>query len=51
MYLLKIFKIIFSFKHYIGPAPFHFEEKAVQELEKCDYSIKITPEIAISGKS
>ena len=33
----------------IGPAPFSFEEKAIQERENCDYSIKITTDIAKNG--
>lgn len=33
-----------------GPAPFFFEKKANEEREKCDYTNKITIDIAQSGK-
>lgn len=33
----------------IGPAPLCYEEKAIQERENCDYSIKITLDMAKNG--
>lgn len=35
----------------VGPAPFHFEQKAIDELNACDYSIKITVDLAKQGKA
>ena len=37
------------FKVNNGAAPFFFEKKALDELEACDYSIKITVDIAKAG--
>lgn len=34
-----------------GAAPFHFEEKACEERDACDYSKKITVDIARAGKA
>ena len=33
----------------VGPAPLCYEEKAIEEREKCDYSIKITLDMAKNG--
>ena len=33
----------------IGPAPLSYEEKAIVERENCDYSIKITLDMAKNG--
>lgn len=33
----------------LGPAPLSYEEKAIQERENCDYSIKITLDMAKNG--
>ena len=33
----------------LGPAPFYYEEKAIKERETCDYSIKITLDMAKNG--
>lgn len=33
----------------IGPAPLCYEEKAIKERENCDYSIKITLDMARAG--
>ena len=50
----KLFSSFFYFnilQQNLGPAPYHFEEKALEELKSCDYSIKITREIAMAGKA
>jgi len=33
----------------IGPVPFHFEKRAIDELNNCDYNIKITVDMAKAG--
>jgi len=33
----------------LGPAPLCYEEKAIKERENCDYSIKITLDMAKNG--
>lgn len=33
------------------PAPFSYEEDAVQERERCDYRVKITYDMAKSGNT
>jgi len=33
----------------LGPAPLCYEEKAIKERENCDYSIKITVDMAKNG--
>jgi hypothetical protein len=43
-------KYIITFKLYVTPASIHFENKAIEELLKCDYNIKITLLMAISSK-
>lgn len=35
----------------LGPAPLCYEEKAIKERENCDYSIKITLDMAKQGKA
>lgn len=35
----------------VGAAPFHFEEKAIAEREACDYSEKITIDVAKAGNA
>jgi len=34
----------------LGPAPYHYEDLAIEELNKCDYGMKITREAAVAGK-
>jgi choline-phosphate cytidylyltransferase len=43
-------KITDSLYDNISPAPFHFEKRAIDERDACDYSIKITIENAKQGK-
>lgn len=45
--LTKKKKIFFKFS--VGPVPFHFEKKAIDEREACDYSINITVDQAKAG--
>lgn len=33
-----------------GAAPFHYDEIATRERDACDYSIKITYEMALAGQ-
>lgn len=42
-------KLGFNYNQNMGPASYHFEEKALEELEKCDYSVKVTIEQAKAG--
>lgn len=44
-------KIIGTGKLNCGPAPFHFEQKAIDARKKCDFSIRITVEIAKEGNA
>lgn len=34
-----------------GPAPFHFEDKAIEEREACDYTQRITVDMARAGNA
>ena len=44
-------KITGSLKMNRGPAPFHFEQEAIDNRNKCDFSIRITVDMAKQGKA
>ena len=43
-------QIVHTSAENIGPAPFHFEKRACDERAACDYSQRITIDIAKAGK-
>lgn len=42
-------KLGFNYNLNVGPAPYHFEKQAIDELNECDYSIRVTYDEAKNG--